>query len=223
MLNWSKVLEFWKSAIQEMSNKEHGRVLCLGERDGGISLWFALQGYTVVCSDIHETTNEAINLHDRYNVKNNITYEAIDIYRIPYPDNYFDMVACKSVIGGLKLNNKDASTRSLENQKHAVDEIRRVLKQDGFFLGAENMQGSLIHHWIRKLKKGEKIGWRHLQLREVEWLFNSFKDVKYKPFGFVGTFYKYNFLNTIFSRIDRILSAVLKRDWLYITFISARK
>ncbi len=221
--NWGKTLGFWQNGLSTIEDKNRARVLCLGERDGGISLWFGLQGFQAICSDIHKVTQQAQDLHLKYDVKKRIKYESIDIYHIPYPDNYFDVVACKSVIGGLKLHYKDSSTRTLKNQKKAIEEVRRVLKPGGLFMGAENMKGSLFHQWVRSLSKGQKLGWRHLQPIEVSWLFDSFNEINNKYYGFFGTFYRSQLLNTFFAWIDRLLSAILNPGWLYIGFIVAKK
>ncbi|MBX2898815.1 MAG: methyltransferase domain-containing protein [Cyclobacteriaceae bacterium] len=200
-----------------------GKVLCLGERNGGLSLWFALQGYTVVCSDFRGPRKEALLLHKRYNLENNITYEDINVFEINYPDSSFDVIACKSVIGGLKLDYSDKSTRTIENQKLAVNEIRRVLKAGGVFCGVENMRGSLVHVMMRKFLKGDKIGWRHLKISEIEELFEKYSELKVQCNGFLGSYYSFKLANLFTSNIDSLLSKILPDSWLYIGFIFARK
>lgn len=220
--NWAHATEHWE-AVAQLENISQGKVLCLGERNGGLSLWFALRGFSVVCSDRGGPSDTARQLHARHGVADRIEYADIDIFRLPYADDAFDIVACKSVIGGLKLVYKDATTRTLENQKLAVDEVFRVLRPGGYFLGAENMRGSTLHRWARKLRKGKKIGWRHLATDEVRWLFADFASCELRFFGLFGSYHRLDVINRIASTADRVISNLLPKSWLYICFIVARK
>lgn len=220
--NWSNALTHWTNKISQVSASE-ARVLCLGERNGGLSLWFALQGFQVICSDFNGPRQEANRLHERYGVADKIQYADINIFQIPFPENTFDIVACKSVIGGLKLDYRDKSSRTVENQKLAIEEIRRVLKPGGIFCGAENMRGSWVHMTARKLLKGDKIGWRHLRVTEIYQLFDEFTNSDFQFYGFMGSYYRSKILNKLSSIIDKILSSIMPRQWLYIAFIVAKK
>lgn len=222
VFNWSHALWYWSQAVNTIP-KEGAKVLCLGERNGGLSLWFALQGFQVICSDFQGPKEEAYKLHERYGVADRVQYADISIFRIPFADNTFEVVACKSVVGGLKLDYKDKRSRTIENQKLAVEEIRRVLKPGAIFCGAENMQGSWLHMSARKLLKGDKIGWRHINVSEIHQLFSEFDNVRFLFYGFLGSYYGNNTVNRISSGIDRLLSRILPNRWLYIGFIVARK
>ena len=220
----------------------------LGDRMGGLSLWLARLGYNVLCTDYSPLDNAVRLLHERWQVQDRIVYVSADVFGLKYPDDYFDMVTCKSVIGGLSLDHADALTRSLENQKLAVEEIRRVLKPGGVFLGAENLTGSKCHMAMRKflsnrllfwryLRRGNSIpvawrkmrlrsalGWRFLQMSEIQWLFEGYSQCEQKPHGFVGTHWpQWCGLNLLCAPLDRCLSRILPASWLYISFIRARK
>lgn len=136
--SWAPCLDFWALVIQR-KQPTSTRVLTVGERNGGISLWFALQGFNVICSDRGGPTRRASELHRYYGVSDRVAYADINVFSMPYSDASFDFVACKSVIGGLKAVNRDATTRTLDNQSRAVEEIHRVIKPGGCFLGAENL------------------------------------------------------------------------------------
>jgi SAM-dependent methyltransferase len=220
--NWSRVLPFWETVICKL-NRETAKILCLGERNGGVSLWFAVQGFHVICSDYNGPSETARMLHARFGVSEKIEYADISVFQIPYPNDFFDIVACKSVIGGLKLNYKDKLTRTLENQKFAIDEIRRVLRADGFFLGAENMAGSWVHQIGREILKGNKIGWRHLRMEEVKWLFKDFGKNDFKFYGFIGTYFKVALLDNTCAWLDSWFARLLPKRWLYICFITCKK
>ena len=222
VLNWSRCLPLWSAYIRRYPPGK-SRVLCVGERHGGLSLWFASQGFQVVCSDFGGPSSQARELHARFKVGSRIEYLDMDIFNSRLPDDQFEIVACKSVIGGLRKDPKDKKSRTIENQKLAVQEMKRILKPGGAFLGAENMKGSILHQWMRRAAKGKRIGWRHLSVGEVKWLFDEFADLDVRYFGVLGTLYRSPWINRVFHSVDRILSAVMPNSWLYISFICARK
>lgn len=220
--NWSKCLDFWAPLLMGLDSGSK-RVLTIGERDGGISLWFSLLGYPVLCSDRGGPTHHAALIHKRHGVAHLITYADIDVFSIPFETDFFDIVACKSVIGGLKRVYRDTSTRTLETQSQAVQEIHRVLKPGGIFCGAENIKGSLPHGILRSWVKKGRIGWRHLSLGEVDQLFDPFEMVEQKPFGFLGTRSTWFGVDRVTAALDACLCRFLPGQWQYITFIRAMK
>jgi len=220
--NWSGCLAYWQPWLPPVASDV--RVLVLGERNGGISLWFALLGYNVRCTDIQRPGAAVQKLHEMWNVASRVTYAAVDVFRMPWPAEHFDVVACKSVIGGLKLEYTNALTRSLENQKLAVEEIRRVLKPGGVFLGAENLTGTWPHRVLRNIRCGGKLGWRHLTVSEITWLFDHYSCSEQRSWGFCGTGWPpFPGLNWACAHADGFLSRLLPGTWLYISFIRARR
>ncbi len=139
--NWSKCLSFWEKNADLDTSK---RVLALGEREGGISLYFAQNGHEVICSDYNPMPETTKLMHADYGVSDKITYQKIDMKDINLEDASVDVVVFKSVIGA--LGNK-------EDQEKALNEIYRVLKNDGVFLFAENLEGSKLHNYLRKFKE----------------------------------------------------------------------
>jgi len=221
--NWSRCLDYWQPWLDGM-DRDRAKVLVLGERNGGLSLWLALQGFTVLCTDFKNPEPRAGLLHRRWKVQDKVSYAAIDAFSIQYPDDHFDVVACKSVIGGLKLEYKLASTRSLVNQKLAVEEIRRVLKPGGVILGAENLAATSVHQALRRFRHKGRIGWRYLRIHEIQWLFENYSECEQCPYGFIGTHWTRLFgLNRLFSSMDRCFSQILPPNWLYISFIRGQK
>jgi SAM-dependent methyltransferase len=228
--NWSQCLPYWEPWLTRL-DKDIARILTLGERNGGLSLWFALQGFKVLCTDYHIPGERARLSHERWMVQERIAYAAVDAFNIPYTENYFDVVACKSVIGGLVLQRKQSETHILKKQRLAVEEIRRVLKPGGVFLGAENLAGTKVHQFLRWMKYGPELGWRYLRTTEIQWLFASYSLCQQKQWGLVGSpwwklgthWWKFDRVSPFFSVMDACLSRVLPGDWLYISFIRARK
>jgi SAM-dependent methyltransferase len=222
VLNWSRALAFWDKTLHKF-DPATAKTLTLGERGGGISLWLALKGYQVVCTDRDGVQETAKPLHERYRVAERIHYKSIDAFHIPYDNDSFDIVACKSVIGGLKSNYSDPSTRTLESQSNAMDEINRVLKPGGCWLGAENLRGSTVHQWIRKRAKGDKLGWRHLAMEEWPHLLRSFSRYEVHCFGLVPTLSGHDWLNRVSYGINCALNPLTPQDWNYIVFLKAFK
>ena len=68
VVNWSRAISFWEKDIhdKDLTGK---KVLDIGGRNGGISLFFALKGCNVICSDINKDGfQKARALHEKYNV-----------------------------------------------------------------------------------------------------------------------------------------------------------
>ena len=228
--NWSKCLPYWEAWLTRL-DRNTAQILALGERAGGLSLYFALQGFHVLCTDYHLPSNRVRLFHARWGVQERIAYAAVDAFHIPYPEHTFDVVVCKSVIGGLLLERKRPESLTLPNQRLAVEEIRRVLKPGGIFLGAENLAGSAIHRGLRWMKYGAACGWRHLRTTEIQWLFTSYAVVQQQQWGLVGSpwwkfgshWWQFDRLHPLFKVMDACLCPLLPGDWLYISFIRARK
>ncbi len=117
-VNWAKFLDFINKSGMEFQGK---RVLVLGERNGGMSLFFALKGAKDLCSDLDGPTDQAHALHEKYGVQSKIQYAAIDAIHIPSEyDGQFDVVTFKSVLGGIGRNDNYAL------QEQCVASIYRV-------------------------------------------------------------------------------------------------
>jgi hypothetical protein len=81
------------------------------------------------------------------------------------------------------------------------------------------------------MKHGPECGWRYLRTTEIQWLFARYSLCQQKQWGLVGSqwwklgtqWWKFDRLNPLLRGIDACLSNVLPGDWLYISFIRARK
>lgn len=221
VLNWSKALVFWQPVIDELPRT--ARILALGDYNGGLSLWLAQQGFSVICSDAPAPSSKAITLHARNKVMGKMYYLGVDAFAMPFPDGYFDLVICKSVIGGLARNRNDTTTRTFSNQYQAVEEIRRVLKSDGWFLGAENKQGCWLHQVMRWIRHRGDVRWRYFAPWDATLLCLWFETFLEQSYGFLGTHWPLALINRLTAKLDAALLHWLPAEWLYITFFSARK
>ncbi len=130
--NWSEALRFWERSVEW---RQVHNCLELGGREGGLSLWLALHGKNVVCSDYEDTRERAREHHQKYQLGANIEYATIDAVSIPY-ENHFDVIAFKSMLGAVGGGNDK------QRQQLAIDQMHKALKPGGFLLFAENMAGS---------------------------------------------------------------------------------
>jgi ubiquinone/menaquinone biosynthesis C-methylase UbiE len=204
--NWSKVLPFWEL---NSKFKSDSKVLALGEREGGLSLYFAKKGYQVICSDYNPLPDTTKDMHEQYGLSQLISYKQIDMRQIDLPDASQDIVVFKSVIGA--LGNK-------EDQKIALNEIYRVLKKGGVFLFAENLEGSFIHQYLRKkfVNWGER--WCYVNDSEMKEWTQVFSDYKTKSVGVTALFGRSESQRNLLSKFDNILTPITPKKWRYILF-----
>jgi len=215
--NWSKALPFWMEHTKLDPAK--CRALEIGSYNGGITLFLALQGVTVVCSDVNGPAQIAKDLHKKYGVDGLVTYEDIDAVSLPFPDASFDLVAFKSVMGHKCVH---------PNREKIFAELLRVLKPGGELWFAENLRGSTLHMAARNLLLGRVNEWRYFSQREIEDLCAPFAEKSFRQYGFLGAFLhgspaRVRAVQKTFGAADRVLSAVVPARWKYIVFGWARK
>lgn len=213
--NWSTSLDFWLK--QSSINLVNGNGLELGSRNGGLSLWLALKGCQVVCSDIKGPTEKAKALHESYGISQSIQYHTIDATSIPYDDHSFDVVVFKSMLGGVgAFNNKEA-------QRKAMKEIYRVLKPHGELFFAENLVASPIHKALRKrfVRWGE--GWRYPSIDEMNELLSDFSQVYSITTGFIASFGRNETQRSLLSSVDQVFHRLVPDHWKYIMIGVAKK
>jgi ubiquinone/menaquinone biosynthesis C-methylase UbiE len=204
--NWSKCLEFWDDSIDLKSPK---KVLAIGEREGGMSLYFALNGHEVICSDYNTMPDTTKIIHQDYAVSERISYAKIDMKAIDLADESVDIVVFKSVIGALG----DA-----QDQAKAVSEIYRVLKKDDVFLFAENLTGSKIHRYLRKkfVSWGER--WRYVTAKEMSDWGSRFQTRSTQSYGVIALFGRSEKQRKFLAHLDRFLTPITPSKWRYILF-----
>jgi SAM-dependent methyltransferase len=203
---WSQTLSFWEENFRiepEMT------ALILGEREGGLSLWFSLKDTHVTCTDLTPFSEKTFQLHKKYNMSSKITYnEGVDITDLSqYPANHFDIISFKSVLGALSTKKK---------QQIAINEMNRILKPNGAILFAENMQGSFLHSFFRRIFIRWNSYWRYLNLNSDLDLFSESKTLKLGTFGFLATFGRTEKQKTLLHHFDKIAKPLIPKSWRYV-------
>lgn len=138
--NWWRAIEKWN-----VNSVEGLDVLDLGARNGGMTLYFALMGGKVTCSDLDmKKLDEATGLHKKYNIEEQINYRAINAVEMDFEDRY-DVITFKSVLGGVGCNDNYAAQRKM------MGNIYNALKPGGKLYFVENLRGSRLHQLGRKI------------------------------------------------------------------------
>lgn len=212
VVNWSKSINYFDSYLSTTNN------ICieLGANKGGLSLWLASKGNNVICSDLYSPALNASKIHNKYECSNKISYEAIDATNIPYKDYYFDIVVFKSILGGISLNND-------ELLKKTIEEIYKVLKPGGKLFFSENLKATYFHMFSRNYFLKRKVAWNYLDIKKIDSLFSSFKQINYFTTGFLGTFGRTENQRKILGKIDRMIEPLIPKSWRYIVIGVAEK
>lgn len=219
VLNWSQLIRFWSPIIDVQPRTKN--VLAIGERNGGLTAWLASKGFNVLCTDRTGPTDEAKALHRRLGIADNIRYGQLDVLQCGDIAEKFDLIIAKSVIGGLKADYTDRTTRTFDAQQKAVNNIYGLLNDGGYFLNAENMRGCMLMDSYRN-RSGKNSGWRYLNSWEIDVLFSHFEYRDVRCFGILPTLFENDALNKLSFQLNRALR-FLPRSYKYISFVAARK
>ena len=212
---WKYGLTFWGQRIGNLDNKLG---LEVGSRDGGLSLFLALKGCRVVCSDLRGPTARARELHRDYGVGDRVSYEGIDVKEIPFPDEHFDLVILKSTLGAL-----GSGDGTLKAQRDAISEIHRVLKREGQFLFAENMRGSPMHVFLRRHFVPWGRNWHYFTGEQIGDLLSGFTTVDLSFRGFAAALGRREWQRGLLHGVDGVLLPLLPRAFRYVVFGCAVK
>lgn len=196
VVTWGRALDFWAKTIREQQFPLQ-KGLELGARNGGLSWYFSrFYGSALWCTDLAPVSRAAVQLHEESRLSQLIQYEQADALQLPYPENHFDFVVFKSLLGSLG---------EAEKQLQAIHEMHRVLKPGGVLFFAENLCGSSLHQWARRRFMPWGTRWRYLTLQELDTFFNIFTAKQLHSTGFFSAFIpKPAFLKNFVAHLDQL-------------------
>ena len=208
---WSQALKIWEDGIHHYNlSMDYG--LEIGANRGGLSLFFADKyNSKIICSD-YMYPEKAVSHHSKFpTLKNRISYKQVDGTKILFPDNEFDFVTLKSVLGGIGANNE------FKRIEQSISEIYRVLKPRGAFLFSENLTGTILHQWARKTFIPWGNRWRYISIDELKSLLCEFDKVQLQNVGFLAAFFpgSKNFKNLAASADNQL--KFIPETWKYVS------
>jgi SAM-dependent methyltransferase len=203
---WSRALQLWEESLGP--GPINGCGLELGAREGGLSLWLAIKGMDVVCTDIRNTEANARALHKEYDVCSRIQYLDIDAAEIPF-ENHFDIVVFKSVLGAVGCRGQD------EKQQRAMDAIFKALKPGGKLLFAENLTATPVHTWLRRhVVRGYARVWRYVTPSEMRDFLKPFSSYETHTSGFAALFGGMESLRNVLALVDQnVFDRITPESW----------
>jgi len=214
VVNWSKAIAYWERELEIKAKNLD--CLELGAAKGGCSLWLALHGNRVICSDLISPFESAFEIHKKYDCRELITYDSINATEIPY-ENKFDIVVFKSILGGITRKGSGNS------KKQVIDEVYRAIKPGGKLIFAENLEASYLHRFMRKKFVRWGGEWNYLKYHEVNEVFGSFSSLKYKTAGFFGTFGRTEKQRHLLGWLDNLFNVLIPKSTRYILIGIAEK
>ncbi len=146
-----------------------------------------------------------------------MSYADIDARTISYK-NRFDIIAFKSVLGGIVRN--EPATLSREIMLKLYD----ALKPGGALLFAENLRSTPLHNFARSHFIGRAASWHYFALREIESMLSCFRSFEITTFGFLGCFGRSEAQRRFLGKLDSaLLDKVVPKRWHYVAAAIAYK
>lgn len=210
---WGACLDFWQAFVPDLQGKQ---VLELGASQGGLSLYFALQGAAVICSDLRSPEKQARVLHLAYG-QSHIQYLPLDATHLALPDHSQDVVVFKSILGGIRRG------AEIDPKPMVIAEILRVLRPGGWLLFAENLKGTAWHMFLRKRFVSWAKNWEYLSLAELNTLIQPFAESHYQTAGIFALCGRNERQRHYLSCLDKYVQKYWPDDQRYCVFVAARK
>jgi len=130
-----------------LKTNSRGVVLDLGCGLGALSIPLAKDNLAVVSLDATYERVKYVEIRRRQEGINNLQPVLASALRLPFPDNYFDIVVLNAVLEWLGLSDEKRPPR--EVQLHGLREARRVLKPGGeIYLATKNRYS--YFYWLGK-------------------------------------------------------------------------
>jgi SAM-dependent methyltransferase len=212
--SWKVALDFWAEQLRNRSGLD---CLEVGAGAGGLSLWLALRGHRVTCSDRGDVARAASALHRKHGVAGAITYVDVDATVMDF-DECFDLIVFKSVLGGIGRGGRP------DRQERAIRQMHQALRPGGQLLFAENGASSPLHRLMRKRFVPWGDAWRYPAPDEMRRFLTRFRHVELRTTGFLAAFGRSERQRQLLASIDRAgLSRLVPEAFGYILYGAAVK
>lgn len=191
--SWKTALDFWAARLRN----QHGLdCLEIGAGAGGLSLWLALRGHRVTCSDRRDVARAASALHRKHGVIGALRYVDVDATAIDF-EACFDVIVFKSVLGGIGRGER------ADRQEQAIRQMHKALRSGGTLLFAENGAASPLHRLTRKRFIPWGAEWRYPTREEMRRFLEPFRHVQLRSTGFLAAFGRTERQRQLLASIDR--------------------
>jgi SAM-dependent methyltransferase len=215
VVNWSQALAFWNARAQIPKAASCLELGC--GSNSSLSLWLALLGNSVLCSDFGGVPESTKATHRRHGVADRISYGDVDASAISYRER-FDVIIFKSMLGGVVRTDPGRLSREI------VSRIHDALKPGGMLLFAENLTSTPAHRFARSYFVGRGATWHYFALSELEGMLSCFRSFELTTFGFLGCFGRSEPQRRLLGKLDSsILDKLVPARWHYIAAAIAYK
>jgi hypothetical protein len=209
VVTWSSALTFWQQYASVDLTRSSALEIGAGE-SGGLSLWLALQGCDVLCTTPGNVSERVRAMHRRYGVGHRIRYASLDALEL-HDQHAFDVIAFKSVLGGIGTNDR------FDRQQEAIARLHAALRQGGNLLFAENLAATRAHAALRSHFGAGKDRWRYPTIREMDRLLAPFAAVHHTTAGFVGSWGTTEMQRRVSGAVDAFLCRwLVPASWQYV-------
>lgn len=210
---WSEILPYWDN---QLKNFDKSNTICIeiGAREGGISLWMAMNGFKIICSDNYYDLEDAKKLHIKYRVEKKVFYKKVNVLNWNEKAKY-DIIIVKSVLGALQTE---------ERIKTAIENIYNNLNDNGIILFAENSRALFLHRLFRsKFTDWGRI-WYYFDETSLKRIFKSFQILDFQFNGVSAVFANRLGLSKPFYKLDKyILNKIVPDKMKYMVYGYAKK
>ena len=161
---------FYKQILKNIKSK-NARILDYGCGSGIITSKLSAKGFNVIGVDISNVNIKVCKENTRKKRIKNVKFYAMDCEKTKFPENYFDIIVCHSILHHLNI-------------EKAFQELRRILKPAGKIICLEPVAYNPLIQLYRKLTPNLRTKWeiKHiLTLKDIEIAKKYFniKEVRY--------------------------------------------
>lgn len=125
----------FKTIINLLGNKKYPKLLEVGTGSGILLPELSRHCEKLYACDIHPHMDKIKNLLQQYNIEN-YELKSQGIEKTDYPDNFFDVIVAVSVL------------EFVDDLQAAFLEIKRILKDDGFFVTICPMHSNFLDYIV---------------------------------------------------------------------------